>query len=105
MKRLKEKIDRILDIEIRNLLGRLSPGKRLAVALTLFGTMFIVFISVVGYGLYRIGHDEAMQQMQRIENIVIPDFGQDPLPEHRQRHLDSIRYNHLNDVCDDPAGE
>lgn len=105
MKKLKEKLDRILDTEIRDLLGRLSPGKRLAVALMLLGTMFIVFISVVGYGLYRIGHDEARRQMQRIENIVIPDFGQDTLPEHQQRHLDSIRYNHLNDAHDDTAGE
>lgn len=105
MKKLKEKLDRILDTEIRDLLGSLSPGKRLAVALTLLGTMFIVFISVIGYGLYRIGYDEAMQQMQRTGSIVIPDFWQDTLPEHQHRHLDSIRYNHLNDAHDDTAGE
>lgn len=105
MKRLKEKFDRILDTEIRDLLGHLSPGKRLAVALSLLGAMFIVFISVIGYGLYRIGHDEAMRQMRRTGSIVIPDFGQDTLPEHQRRYLDSIRYNHLNDMHDDTAGE
>lgn len=105
MKRLKEKLDRMLDTEIRDLLGSLSPGKRLAIALSLLCTMFIVFISVIGYGLYRIGHDEAMRQMQRLGNIVIPDFGQDTLPEHQLRYLDSIRYNHSNDTHDDTAGE
>lgn len=105
MKRLKEKIDRILDTDIRELLGRLSPGKRLAVALSLLGTMFIVFISVIGYGLYRIGHDEAIRQMQRTGSIVIPDFGRDTLPEHQRRYLDSIRDNRLNDMRDDTAGE
>ena len=105
MKRFKEKLDRMLDTEIRDLLGSLSPGKRLAVALTLLGTMFLVFISVIGYGLYRIGHDEAMRQMQRTGSIVIPDFGQDTLPEHQRRYLDSIRYNYLNDTHDDTAGE
>ena len=105
MKRFKEKLDRMLDTEIRDLLGSLSPGKRLAVALTLLCTLFLVFISVIGYGLYRIGHDEAMRQMQLTGSIVIPDFGQDTLPEHQRRYLDSIRYNHLDDTHDDTAGE
>ena len=105
MKKLKEKLVRILDTDIRDLLGRLSPEKRLAVALALLGTLFLVFISVIGYGLYRIGHDEAMRQMQRTGSIVIPDFEQDTLPEHQRRYLDSIRYNHLNDTHDDTAGE
>lgn len=105
MKRFKEKLDRMLDTEIRDLLGSLSPGKRLAVALTLLGTMFLVFISVIGYGLYRIGHDEAMRQMQGIRSIAIPNFIPDTLPRSQRRYLDSIRHNRLNDLHDDTAGE
>ncbi len=105
MKRLKEKLVRILDTDIRDLLGRLSPGKRLAVALSLLGTMFIAFISVVGYGLYRIGHDEAMQPLPRIESLALPDWGRDTLPEHQRRYLDSLRSNRKSDMHDDTAGE
>ncbi len=46
-----------------------------------------------------------MQQTQRIESIVIPDFGQGTLPEHQRRYIDSISYNRLNDMLDDTARE
>lgn len=106
MKRFKEKFVRILDTGIRDLIGRLSPEKRLNVALSLLGVMTLVFIIVVGHGVYRIGHNEALSQMQRIQSIVIPEFIlHDTLPEHQQRHLDSIRYNHLNDMHDDTSEE
>lgn len=105
MKKLKEKIDRILDTEIRELFGRLSPAKRLAVALSLLSVMSLAFVSVIGYGLYRIGHDDAMQQMQEIRSIAIPNFIPDTLPRSQRRYLDSIRHNRLNDLHDDTTGE
>ena len=105
MKKLKEKISRISDIRIRDWLKCLSPERRLSIALSLLGTMVIVFIAVVGHGLYRIGRGGTMQQTRRTGSIVNPDFGQGTLPEHQRRYIDSISYNRLNDMLDDTARE
>lgn len=106
MKRIKEKIARILDTEIRNLLGGLTPEKRLAVALSLLGVMTLVFITVISCGIYRIGYDEALSQIPQIRSIAIPELiRQDTLPEHQLRYLDSIRHNRFNDIYDDTADE
>lgn len=89
MKKLKEKINRVLDTELRELFGRLSPQRRLVIAFSLFGVLFLCFASVMGYGLYRIGRDEAMQEMMQITPVILPDLvPRDTLPAEQERYLE-----------------
>mgnify|MGYP001087069864 FL=1 len=105
MNRLKEKYVLPLSTELRAMLGRLSPGQRLTIALTLLGVMVFVFVTVIGYGLYRLGHEDTIRHMPPVESIVVPDFVPDTLPEQQLRYLDSLRRNRLNDPHDDISAE
>lgn len=72
MKRIKERIDEVLNTEIRSVLGRLSPKHRLAVAAAIFFTLFSGYGITIGYGLYRIGRDDAAYRLSEMPRISIP---------------------------------
>lgn len=72
MKRIKERIDEVLNTEIRSVLGRLSPKQRLAVVAAIFFTLFSGYGITIGYGLYRIGKDDAAHRLSEMPRISIP---------------------------------
>lgn len=73
MKRLKDKIDGILNIEIREITDGISPERRLTIAATIFFILFSGYVITIGYGLYRIGRDTPLSRLPEISHIDIPN--------------------------------
>ncbi len=73
MKRLKDKIDGILNIEIRKITDGISPERRMAIAATIFFILLSGYAITIGYGLYRIGKDKPLSRLTEISHIDIPN--------------------------------
>lgn len=104
MKELKEKIDRFLYVGIGEPLRRLSPRKRLIIALTLLGVLLVIFTTVIARGLYRIGRDEALPQLRHIRPVTLPELP-DTLPADQRHYLEKMLENRLNELPDDTDNE
>ena len=64
--------------------GRLTPGKRLAVLLTLFLTFSFLSVYMTVSSIYHLGRRDAEKEFMKIEHIRKPDLHRerrDSLPE------------------------
>jgi hypothetical protein len=66
MKKLKERLNDIMNIEIRTYFDRLSPERRFAIASGIFVTLLSGYCITVGYGLYRIGRNDVLRGLPEI---------------------------------------